>query len=225
MKNPVITIDGPAASGKSSVSRDLAARLGWKWVSTGAFYRGLAWVAMKEKIDFSDVDALVELCSSPIWKVDMQPDKTAVIWRGQDVSDSVFANSVGEKASQVSQLQEVRKALLQAQRDCAKVGKGLVAEGRDCGTVVFPNANLKVFLTASEEARAARRAKEHGVDLGQIQASQRDRDQQDSTRQVAPMQVPPDGKVLDTNHLSLTEAVDQILGWANSALGGTTKSL
>lgn len=225
MKTPVVTIDGPAASGKSSVSRDLAAKLGWKWVSTGAFYRGLAWVAIQEKIDFDDVKALVDLCSSPIWKVDMLPDKTAVIWRGQDVTNAVFAESVGEKASRVSQLQEVRKALLQAQRDCAKSGPGLVAEGRDCGTVVFPDAVLKVFLTASEEARAARRAQEKGADLGKIQASQRDRDQQDRTRNVAPLQVPEDGKVLDTNHLSLREAVEQIYSWAQASLGSMSKSL
>lgn len=221
----VVTIDGPAASGKSSVSRDLAARLGWKWVSTGAFYRGLAWVASKEGVNFNDVSALVKLCSDPVWKVDMQADKTAVVWRGKDVTDDVFAESIGEKASLVSQLQDVRKALLQAQRDCAKEGLGLVAEGRDCGTVVFPGAILKVFLTASEEARAARRAKEQGADLGKIQASQRDRDLQDSTRNVAPMQVPPDGKVLDTNHLSLPEAVDQIYAWAKSALTQHVKSL
>lgn len=218
MSAPVITIDGPAASGKSSLSRDLAARLGWKWVSTGAFYRGLAWVAVKEGIALNDVKALVALCSSPVWKVDLQPEKTAVLWRGKDVSDEVFAESVGEKASQVSQLQEVRKALLQAQRNCALEGNGLVAEGRDCGTIVFPNASLKVFLTASEAARAARRAQEKGADLDKIQASQRDRDQQDSTRNVAPLQVPPDGKVLDTNHLSLSQAVDQVYAWAKSAL-------
>lgn len=224
-KFPVVTIDGPAASGKSSVSRDLAARLGWKWVSTGAFYRGLAWVAVKEKLDLSDTKALVALCSSSVWKVEMLPEKTAVMWRGKDVSDEVFADSVGQQASQVSQLQEVRKALLQAQRDCANLGPGLVAEGRDCGTVVFPKAVLKVFLTASEEARAARRANEHGLALDKIQASQRDRDKQDSTRTAAPLQVPPDGKVLDTNHLTLTEATDQIYGWAKTALGNSTKSL
>lgn len=214
----VITIDGPAASGKSSVSRELAAKLGWKWVSTGAFYRGLAWVAMQEVLDFNDVGALVRLCTDPIWRVEMRADKTAVIWRGKDVTDSVFSESVGEKASRVSQLQEVRRALLKPQRDCATAVSGLVAEGRDCGTVVFPQAILKVFLTASEEARALRRAKEQGLDLSKIQASQRDRDQQDSTRNVAPLQVPTDGKVLDTNHLSLPEAVEQIHGWAKAAM-------
>jgi len=223
-KFPVITIDGPAASGKSSVSRDLAAKLGWRWVSTGAFYRGLAWVAKQEKIELNDVKSLVSLCSSDVWSVDLLPEKTAVMWRGKDVSDEIFSDSVGQLASQVSQLTEVRKALLQAQRNCASTGP-LVAEGRDCGTVVFPDAILKVFLTASEELRAARRALEQGIALDKIQASQRDRDKQDSTRTAAPLQAPPDGKVLDTNHLSLIEAVDMIYGWAKSALGGPTKSL
>src|SRR4051794_37528670 len=117
MTVPVITIDGPAASGKSSVSRVLAAKLGWKWVSTGAFYRGLAWVAVQEKIDFKDVKALVALCSDPVWKVEMTVDKTLVLWRGKDVSEEVFAESAGENASAISQIQEVRKALLQPQRD------------------------------------------------------------------------------------------------------------
>ncbi len=224
MKAPVITIDGPSASGKSSVSRDLAARLGWRWVSTGAFYRGLAWVAEKQNIDFNDVNALVELCSSPVWKVEMRTDKTAVLWNEVDVSDQVFAEAMGEKASRVSQLKEVRKALLKAQRACAASLPGLVAEGRDCGTVVFPHAVLKVFLTASQEARALRRAREQGLDVGAIKASQTERDQQDSTRTAAPLQVPPDGRVLDTNHLNLLEAVEQIHQWAKSALAQSVKS-
>jgi cytidylate kinase len=214
----VVTIDGPSASGKSSVSRELAKKLGWNWVSTGAFYRGLAWVAIKEKVESSDVPKLVKLCSDPIWSVEMRPDKTAVIWRGTDVTDEVFSEAVGEKASHISKLQEVRKALLEAQRNCAKNGKGLVAEGRDCGTVVFPKAILKVFLTASQEARALRRAREQGLDVDKIQASQTERDQQDSTRTAAPLQVPPDALVLDTDHLNLAEAVEKIHEWTKLAL-------
>lgn len=218
MSVPVITIDGPSASGKSSVSRALAERLGWNWVSTGAFYRGLAWVAAKENIDFANTKALVKLCSDSLWSVEMKADKTAVMWRGQDVTNDVHSEANAEKASRVSQIQDVRKALLQKQRDCAKTGKGLVAEGRDCGTVVFPQAKLKVFLTASQEARAQRRAQEKGLDVSHIQASQTERDQQDSNRTAAPLQVPADGKVLDTNHLSLSEAVDRIHEWAKAAL-------
>jgi CMP/dCMP kinase len=218
MDVPVITIDGPSASGKSSVSRELAARLGWKWVSTGAFYRGLAWVADKEGVDFSDVPALVNLCSNPVWKVEMRADKTAVLWRGQEVTDDIFSEANAERASQISQIQDVRKALLKAQRDCAQSVPGLVAEGRDCGTVVFPNAKLKVFLTASQEARAIRRAREQNLDKDQIQALQTERDQQDSNRTAAPLQVPSDAQVLDTNNLSLDETVDQIYQWCKSAL-------
>jgi CMP/dCMP kinase len=218
MTAPVITIDGPAASGKSSVSRDLASKLGWKWVSTGAFYRGLAWVAAKEGIDFANVPGLVKLCSDPIWQVQLNPENTHVLWRGKDVSSEVFAEATGEKASKISQIQEVRKALLEAQRKCAIGVQGLVAEGRDCGTVVFPNAVLKIFLTANQEVRAARRALEQGLDLDKIQASQTQRDKQDSTRAAAPLQVSKDGVVLDTNHMTLAESVDQILEWAKTAL-------
>src|ERR1700747_3742627 len=106
MSASVITIDGPAASGKSSVSRELAARLGWKWVSTGAFYRGLAWVAVEEKLDFNDIQSLAALCNDPMWRVDLCADRTAVVYRGREVSELVFAEANAEKASQVSKIQE-----------------------------------------------------------------------------------------------------------------------
>jgi cytidylate kinase len=224
MMGTVVTIDGPSASGKSSVSRGLASRLGWRWVSTGAFYRGLACVAVKERIELTEVQGLVKLCSDPLWTVEMRPDTTAVVWRGVDISAEVFSETMGEKASQISQLQEVRKALLQAQRECAEGVAGLVAEGRDCGTVVFPNAALKVFITASQAARAARRANQHGLDIELIHASQTERDIQDSTRSAAPLQVPPEARVLDTNHLSLEEAVDTVHQWVKLALAQSVKS-
>lgn len=215
MKPKVITIDGPAASGKSSVSREIAKKLGWSWVSTGAFYRGLAYVAAQEGLALNDVPALIKLCKDPVWKVEMGADKTRVLWRGRDVSADVFSELTGERASAVSQLPEVRQALLQPQRDCAKKVKGLVAEGRDCGTVVFPDADLKVFLTASQEARAQRRAREQGLEVSKIQASQTERDLQDRARKAAPMQVPPGGRVLDTDNLTIEQAVEQILDWAS----------
>jgi cytidylate kinase len=206
----VVTIDGPAASGKSSVSRELAKRLGWKWVSTGAFYRGLAYVAAKENIPATNVGELVELAHSKLWEVQLDEDLTRVKWRGQDVTEGVYAESTGTLASQVSQIPEVREALLTGQRDCSRRFPGLVAEGRDCGTVVFPQAILKVYLTASQEIRAKRRAIEQGLNVEETVQKQKVRDQADSSRAAAPMKVPENAMVIDSNGLSLEQVVEKI---------------
>lgn len=222
MTSQIITIDGPSASGKSSVSRELARRLGWKWVSTGAFYRGLAFVAMKEGVDPSDTQRLVKLTADPVWEVRMDDDQTRVFYKKQDVTLEILSEENGSRASMVSQNPEVRHALLQNQRDCASFVPGLVAEGRDCGTVVFPNALLKVFLTASQEERAARRAKEQGLDFQATHDLQKERDHQDSSRAAAPMQIPENARVMNSNGLQLSEVVDQIQGWVVAALARPT---
>ncbi len=214
----VITIDGPAASGKSSVSRLLAAKLGWKWVSTGAFYRGLAYVALKEGFTPHDTQELVDLTKSDVWEVRMDDDQTRVFYKNKDITVHILAEENGQRASQVSQIHEVRAALLQNQRDCAKGVKGLVAEGRDCGTVVFPQAVLKIYLTASQEERAARRAKEQGLNVEITQNQQTKRDQQDSSRSAAPLQIPPQARVVDSNGMELSEVVERIHLWAKEAL-------
>ena len=134
----VVTIDGPAASGKSSVSRELARRMGWKWVSTGAFYRGLAYVAHVSHVSLRDEEALVQLAKSPVWSVRLASEETHVFLKNQDVTAEIGKEEIGSLASQVSSFSRVRSALLDAQRKCAEGGQGLVAEGRDCGTVVFP---------------------------------------------------------------------------------------
>jgi cytidylate kinase len=206
----VVTIDGPAASGKSTVSRELAARLGWKWVSTGAFYRGLAFAAIQLQIDLDDVKGLAELTHNPIWAIKLDPARTKVLFDNEDVTDQIAHEDVGNYASKVSHYPEVRKALLEAQRNCAVGEKGLVAEGRDCGTVVFPNAEAKVYLTANSEHRAARRAAELGLDQGDMVKAQKQRDHQDSTRKVAPMAVPADALVVDTTELNLDQVVDKV---------------
>lgn len=206
----VVTIDGPAASGKSTVSRELAARLGWKWVSTGAFYRGLAFAAIQLQIDLDDVKGLADLTHNPVWSVKLDADRTKVFFNNEDVTDQIAHEDVGNYASKVSHYPEVRKALLDAQRNCAAGEKGLVAEGRDCGTVVFPDAKAKVYLTANSEHRAARRAAELGLDQGDMEKAQKQRDHQDSTRKVAPMSVPADALVVDTTELNLDQVVDKV---------------
>lgn len=203
----VVTIDGPAASGKSSVSRELAKRMGWQWLSTGAFYRGLAYAALQLNISLDDVQALVELCSNPVWSVQMSHERTLVLFKAEDVTDLIAHEDVGSFASKVSLYPGVRQALLEAQRRFSTFTPVLVAEGRDCGTVVFPEAKVKVFLTANSENRAARRAAEQGADAAEIEKAQKLRDHQDSTRKTAPMVIPENAFVVDTTTMNLEQVV------------------
>lgn len=214
----VVTIDGPAASGKSTVSRELANRLGWQWVSTGAFYRALGYAALQLNLDITDVKALTELAHSNLWSVKMGKARTQAFFKQQEVTDDISREDVGNVASKISHYPDVRKALLEAQRNCGTGVSGLVAEGRDCGTVVFPKAVAKVYLTASSEHRAARRAAELGLDQGETQEAQKVRDQQDSTRKAAPLQVPEHALVVDTTELSLGEVVDKVEEFVRSKL-------
>jgi cytidylate kinase len=206
----VVTIDGPAASGKSSVSRELAKRLGWQWVSTGSFYRGLAYAALQLKISLDDITSLVKLTHDPVWSVEMAPERTLVLFKNEDVTDKIAQEEVGNYASKISHYPEVRKALLEAQRNCSSGPQGLVAEGRDCGTVVFPTAEAKVYLTANSEHRAARRAAELGRDQEDMQKAQKQRDHQDSTRAAAPLAVPENAFVVDTTELNFEEVVKEV---------------
>ena len=215
----VITIDGPSASGKSSVSRGLARRLGWRWVSTGAFYRALAFVADREGVDLSDGPHLAKLASGSVWSVRLDDDQTRILYKDADVTRDIMTEANGSRASQISQLPEVRVALLENQRGCAAGVPGLVAEGRDCGSVVFPHAPLKIYLTASQEERAARRAREHKLDVRDIHDQQKVRDHRDQNRAAAPLQVPTDGRVLDTGGMTLDQVVETIYQWAIPVLG------
>lgn len=207
----VITIDGPSASGKTSVSRELARRLGWKWVSTGAFYRGLAYTAQQMKTNLQDEEALASLAQNRrLWRIEMTDEQTKVFFQDQDVTELTNSEDVGSIASKISHFPKVRAALLDPQRDCAKSVSGLVAEGRDCGTVVFPAAKAKVYLTASQVNRAERRAREQGLSAAETVEAQKVRDRQDSTRKAAPLQIPEEAFVLDSTDLELAQVVDQV---------------
>jgi cytidylate kinase len=203
----VITIDGPAASGKTSVSRELAKRLGYQWVSTGAYYRGLAFVALRTQTKLDDEKAMTELAGSALWSVKMNDEQTEVFFGSEDVTSLILAEDVGNVASRISQFPKVREALLRPQRNCENLTNGLVAEGRDCGTVVFPKAQVKIYLTARQENRAERRAKDQGLEIENIVKQQVARDQQDTNRKVAPLQVPEDSLVVDTTNLNFLEVV------------------
>lgn len=207
----IVTIDGPAASGKSSVSREVAKRSQWAWVSTGAFYRGLAYIAHTLKTDTTNEADIVKLANSSNWSVEMTADQTCVMMNGQDVTDQIGREEYGSLASKISSFPKVRAALLDAQRQCARGVSGLVAEGRDCGTVVFPNAQVKIFLTARAEDRAARRALEQGQDLSELINEQQKRDAQDANRKAAPLQAPQDAHVIDTTNLSFEDVVEEVM--------------
>ena len=219
LQKQVITIDGPAASGKTSVSRDLANMFGWQWVSTGSFYRGLAAVALREKMNLSDPVALAKMAVSQVWSVQMNPHETTVLYNGKRINDEIVKEDVGMHASQISQYPEVRAALLPLQQNCALDSGILVAEGRDCGTVVFPLAVLKIYLTASSESRALRRSLEQeDTNLNSLLDLQKKRDQTDKKRAHAPLQIPEGAIVIDSSGLERAQVVEKAVHEARLAL-------
>ncbi len=210
-QGPVITIDGPAASGKTSVSRELANQFGWVWVSTGAFYRGLAAVAVREKVDLGNHQALADLALSSVWTVQMTAQETSVFYKKVRITEETNKEETGMHASRISQYPEVRAALLSLQRACATANTVLVAEGRDCGTVVFPQAIVKVYLTANSESRALRRSLEQeDTNVDSLIELQKKRDAQDGARKVAPMQIADGALVIDSSGMALAQVVEKI---------------
>lgn len=213
----LITIDGPSASGKSSVSRLLAKKMGWPWVSTGAFYRGLALASLRQNLSVDDEKGLDELASNPIWHIEMGED-THVIYDGQDVTPEIHGENVGAVASKISQIPTIREALLQRQRNCYKADRGLVAEGRDCGTVVFPLATAKIYLTADPAQRALRRSGQDQAAVEKVLEMQKQRDERDSKREVAPLKVADGALQIDSSFLSLEEVVEEVFKYVQSQI-------
>ncbi|MCK0152945.1 (d)CMP kinase [Alcanivorax sp. S6407] len=211
----VLTIDGPVSSGKGTVARRVAAGLGWHLLDSGALYRVLGYYARNQGVALDDEAALVPLAKAlPVRFVESQGD-TAVILDGEDVSNIIRQESVGELASQVAVLQPVRDALLARQQAFAE-SPGLVADGRDMGTVVFTAAPLKIYLTASAEERARRRfeqlkEKGFGATLATLVEDIRTRDDRDMNREVAPLRPADDAVVIDSTTLSVDDVVNRIL--------------
>lgn len=209
IKDYVITVDGPSASGKTSVSRDVANAFGWKWVSTGAFYRGLAVVALKEKTDFESEHALVRLAQSSVWSVEMNAHETTVLYKQTRINAEINLDETGMYASKISQYPLVRQALLPLQRACVQPGSVLIAEGRDCGTVVFPEALVKIYLTANSDSRAQRRSMENTGSFELVKVLQEERDKSDESRTVAPLQVPAGAVVIDSSTMGREAVVEK----------------
>jgi CMP/dCMP kinase len=214
MEGILVAIDGPAGSGKSSVARAVAARLGVVNLNTGAAYRAVALLALERAADVEDAGALAELAR----EVELLPDGVRI--GGAEVEEvRLRTPEVAAAASRVSAHPEVRRVLLDVQRGAAARARGAggaVVEGRDIGTVVLPDADLKVFLQAAPEERARRRARQTGREdeLERIQAAMKTRDRQDSERQSAPLKAAEDAVVLDTTGLSLPDVVQQVLDLA-----------
>jgi len=211
---PLITIDGPTASGKGTIAARVAASLGFHLLDSGALYRLTALAAMQQGVSFDDEQALARVARA----LEVQfTDEPRISLRGVNVTEALRAEAVGNAASRIAVLHEVRAALVQRQRDFWQL-PGLVADGRDMGTVIFPEAQLKVYLTASVEARAQRRYKQliekgFSATMESLSADLRDRDARDMNRLEAPLRPAQDAYQLDSSDLSIDEVVAQVLGW------------
>jgi CMP/dCMP kinase len=201
----VIAIDGPAGAGKSTVARAVAARLGFTYLDSGAMYRCVALAAIERGVDPDDATATGELARA----LAIELDGERVGLDGRDVSAAIRAAEVSEAASRVAAHAAVREAMVAEQRRLIAAGR-YVAEGRDIGTVVSPDSPLKVFLTASDEERARRRAAQTGEDPATVLAAQRDRDDRDRTREHSALRPADDAVELDTTDLTLDQVVDRV---------------
>lgn len=205
----VIAIDGPAGAGKSTVARAVAAELGFTYLDSGAMYRCVALAALEAGIDVDDGAALGPLAAG----LEIVPDGRRVLLGERDVSTAIREPAVTAAASHVSVHPAVREAMVARQRHLIEAGD-YVAEGRDIGTVVSPEAPLKVFLTASDEVRARRRAAETGEDFESVLDAQRRRDARDTGREHGPLRAAEDAVELDTSSMSLEEVVGQVVAMA-----------
>ena len=212
---PVIAIDGPSGSGKGTIGQILALQLGWHYLDSGALYRAVGYLAVQQGLPTNDVDRLAQLALAMEISFQVAPDRPArVLLNGADAGDGLRTEEAGGMASKVAAIPEVRAALLNKQR-AFRSPPGLVADGRDMGTVVFPDAKLKVFLTASADIRAERRykqLKDKGFDanLSRLLGEIRDRDARDAARTVSPLKPATDAVILDSSTLSIPEVVEQI---------------
>ncbi|HWM53975.1 MAG TPA: (d)CMP kinase [Solirubrobacterales bacterium] len=205
----VIAIDGPAGAGKSSVARGVATALGFTYLDSGAMYRCVALAGIEQGADLDDAEAMAALAAG--FEVAFVGE--AVTLGGRDVSKEIRAPEVTEASSRVSVHPGVREAMVARQRAMIAAGR-YVAEGRDIGTVVSPDAPLKVFLTAGEEERARRRAAQTGADQAEVLAAQRQRDERDATREHSALRAAPDAVEIDTTGLARDEVVARVVALA-----------
>jgi cytidylate kinase/pantoate ligase/cytidylate kinase len=216
----IITIDGPAGAGKSSVARALAARLGFRFLDTGAMYRAVAWMAMQRRIDWKEVDRLAELARS--LKIELV--EQGVLVDGQDVTRQIRASEVTRVIKYVANAGPVRGVLVELQRREAE-GRSVVTEGRDQGSVVFPQAECKIFLTASPDERARRRWRDlalrgEALTFDEVLRQQNERDENDRNREVGPLVKPDDAVVVSTDGKSREEVLQELTAIVRDHLPG-----
>lgn len=214
---PVVTIDGPTASGKGTVAQLIAERLGFSYLDSGALYRLTALSALRSGIAF-DAEPLLVMAAT---NLHCRFDKQQIWLDDENVTDAIRAETVGNAASRIAALPSVRRALFDLQL-AFRHAPGLVADGRDMGSVVFPDAVVKVFLTASVDARARRRYKQligkgFSASMQTLSQDLAERDERDSNRAVAPLAPAPGAHWLDSSDLTVEQVVEQILGWCRSA--------
>lgn len=214
MKKIVVAIDGPAGAGKSTIAKLAAEKLGYAYIDTGAMYRSVAWKFLQTGKPF-DEDFISGLSKTML--IDFKPEAkiNRVFVDGTEVTDAIRTSEVTAIVSRVAAIGAVREAMVDQQRRMGEAG-GVLMDGRDIGTVVFPNAQLKIFLTASVEERARRRyaemvAKGQQVDLQQLQADIAERDNQDSERAISPLRQAEDALLLDTSDMGISEVTERIL--------------
>ena len=219
MSRIIIAIDGPSGAGKSTTARGLASALGYTYLDTGAMYRAVAWKGLQEAVPLDNEEATVGLARQMRISFEPAPDgKQRVLVDGTDVTDAIRSSEATRLSSPASAIPGVRRVLVARQQAMGQ-GGGVVMEGRDIGTVVFPDAELKVFLTAGDEERARRRLKElhergHEATFEEVLAQQRERDARDSSRADSPLQPANDAILLASDGMTLDQVIQKILYWA-----------
>lgn len=214
-KNLIIAIDGPAGSGKSTSAKLVAQKLGFLYIDTGAMYRAITYLAIRNNY-LGDEDKIIELTKNSVIQLDFINGLTYVKVNDEDLTDKIRTPEVNKNVSNISRIEGVRKILVKIQRQLGKTQNGIVMEGRDIATVVFTNADVKIFLTAFIDERAVRRAKEYvengnPISVSEVKTSLQKRDIIDSNRKVSPLKQADDAIVVDTSHATIEEQVNLIL--------------
>ncbi len=216
LNGPVVAIDGTAGTGKSSVGRAAAQQLGFGFLSTGGLYRALAYKVFAEKVDPTDENAVLAVAQKMQFSFERQSDATLKMFvDGQYLGDKLTLDEVAQTASKVSTHARARAVLTEKMRQAGKDG-GIILEGRDIGTVVFPDAEVKIFLTAAPEVRAERRVKQLqalgvAADFDKILASIKERDLRDTTRAASPLKPAPDAVQIDTSRMNIEQVIDAVV--------------
>jgi cytidylate kinase len=212
----IIAIDGPAGSGKSTVAKELSKKLGFTYIDTGAMYRAVAYKVKQEGVNPENPEEVIRVLKEIEIKLLPSDSGTKVILNGEDISDKIRTEEIGKIASKIARHSKVRKILVQKQREMGEKAGNAVIEGRDTGTVIFPDADIKIFMTASPEIRAKRRWKElrsRGIkiEFDQILKEVKERDYLDQTREDSPLKPAEDAVIIDTSDKSIDQVINQIL--------------